>query len=283
MKIFLAGATGAIGRLLVPQLVAAGHTVTGTTRRADKLPALAALGARPVVLDALDRAAVLAALRAEQPDVLIHMLTDLAGLDFAANARLRVDGTRHLVDAARAAGVPRMIAESISWMYAPGPGPADEDEPLHLDAPAPRDRAVAAVRALDQAVAEMPVGVVLRFGILYGPGTWYSRDGLTTEQIRRGELPATDGVTAFIHVADAAQAVVQALGWPSGPVNIVDDEPAPGAEWVPLYARLVGAPPPPHQPGAEPWERGESNAKARQLGWQPAHPTWREGFKEALS
>ena len=275
MKIFVAGATGAIGRLLVPLLVAAGHRVAGSTRSAEKSAGIAAAGAQPLVLNALDREPVFAGLRAERPDVVIHMLTDLAGLDFGANARLRVEGTRNLVDAALAAGVPRMIAESISWMYRPGFGPATEEEPLDLDAPPPRGRAVAAVRALDQALAEMTVGVVLRYGILYGPGTWYSRDGLTTEQFRRGEIAATGGVTSFVHVADASQAAVQALAWPSGPVNIVDDKPARGSEWAPLYASLVGAPPPPVKPGAEPWERGESNARARGLGWIPANPSWR--------
>jgi nucleoside-diphosphate-sugar epimerase len=282
MKIFLAGASGAIGRLLVPLLVAAGHEVTGTTRSPEKFAAIAAGGARPVALNALDRAGVLATLRAERPEVLIHMLTDLAGRDFAANSRLRLEGSRNLVDAAHAAGIQRMIGESISWIYAPGTGPAHEDEPLDLDAPLPRGRMVGVVHSAEQAAAELPNSVMLRCGIFYGPGTWYARDGLTTEQIRRGQIEATEGVTSFIHVADAAQAVLQALDWPSGVVNIVDDEPAPGTEWVPLYARLVGAPPPPVKHTAAPWERGESNAKARGLGWRPKFPSWREGFKSAL-
>jgi nucleoside-diphosphate-sugar epimerase len=283
MKIFVAGAAGAVGRLLVPLLVAAGHAVAGSTRSAGKSAGIAAAGARPVVANALEREGLFAALLAERPDVVIHQITDLSGLDFAANTRLRVEGTRNLVDAARAAGVERMIAQSISWIYVPGPVPAGEGEPLDLSAPAPRGRMVAAAHALDQAVAEMPIGVVLRYGIFYGPGTWYARDGLTTVQVRRGEIVATDGLTSFVHVADAARAALQALNWPSGPVNIVDDEPAPGTEWVPLYAKLVGAPPPPMKPGAEPWERGASNAKARSLGWRPAFPTWRAGFKAALA
>jgi len=282
MKIFLAGASGAIGRLLVPLLVAAGHEVSGTTRSPDKFAALAATGARPVALNALDREGVLAALRAAQPEVLIHMLTDLAGLDYAANSRLRLEGSRNLVDAARALGIQRMIGESISWVYAPGSGAANEDEPLDLNAPLPRGRMVGVVHSAEQAAAEMPMSVMLRCGVFYGPGTWYARDGRTTEQIRRGEIDATDAVTSFIHVADAAQAVLQALDWPSGVVNIVDDEPAPGTEWVPLYASLVGAPPPPVKHTAKPWERGESNAKAKTLGWRPRYATWREGFKSAL-
>ncbi len=283
MKILLAGATGAIGRLLVPLLVAAGHEVAGTTRHAEKREQIAASGARPVVADALDREAMFAALRAEHPDVVIHQLTDLGGRDFAGNSRLRIAGTRHLVDAALAVGVQRMIAQSIAWIYVPGQRPASEDEPLDLGAPASRGSTIAAVQALEEAVAAVPVGVVLRYGVLYGPGTWYSRDGWFTEQVCRGEVAATDGVTSFLHVADAAQAALQALDWPAGPLNIVDDEPAAGTDWLPLYASLVGAPPPPVKPGAEGWERGASNARARQLGWRPRYPTWREGFKAELA
>ena len=283
MKIFLAGATGVIGRLLVPLLVDAGHAVTGTTRRAERLGQVAAAGARPVLVDVLDRAALFAALDGARPDLVIHQLTDLSGRDFAANSRLRIEGTRNLVDAARAVGVRRLIAQSIAWVYVPGRGPAREEEALDLAAAPPRGPLVAAVHALERAVADVPVGVVLRYGLLYGPGTWYARDGLTAAQVRRGELAATDGVSSFVHVADAAQAALAALAWPAGPVNVVDDEPAVGTAWLPRYARLLGAPPPPVRPGREGWERGASNARARERGWRPAYPTWREGFKEALA
>jgi len=282
LKIFLAGATGAIGRLLLPLLVEAGHDVAGTTRSEAKQAQIAAQGGRPVVVDVLDRDAVFAVLNAERPDVVIHQLTDLSRRDFAGNSRLRIEGTRHLVDAALAVGVQRMIAQSIAWVCVPGQGPATEDEPLDLDAPPPRGETVAAVHSLEQAVAEMPVGVVLRYGILYGPGTWYSRDGLTTDQIRRGEIEASDAVTSFTHVEDAARAALLALDWPAGIYNIVDDAPAPAREWVAEYARLVGAPAPPIRAGAAAWERGVSNAKARALGWRPLYPSWREGFRSVL-
>lgn len=283
MKIFLAGATGAIGRLLVPLLLQAGHEVAGTTRSLVKIEQITALGARPIIVDALDRDAVFAALEAERPDVVIHQLTDLATRDFAANSNLRIVGTRNLVDAALAVGVRRLIAQSISWICVAGHEPSREDEALDLDAPPPRGSAVAATHALEQSVAEMPLGVVLRYGLFYGPGTWYARDGLTTEQIRRGEIKATDGLTSFVHVADAAQAALLALDWPAGIVNIVDDEPAAATEWLPLYAHLVGAPPPPVKSGALGWERGASNTKARQLGWQPLYPSWRDGFRKELT
>ncbi|MCC7451006.1 MAG: NAD(P)-dependent oxidoreductase [Anaerolineae bacterium] len=283
MKIFLAGATGAIGRLLVPLLFQAGHDVAGTTRSAAKCDQIVVAGARPVIMDAYDRDGVFAALHAERPDVVIHMLTDLNTRDFPGNSRLRIEGTRNLVDAARAVGVQRMIAESISWICAAGEGLSREDDPLDLDAPAPRGSTVAATKALEDAVAEIPKNIVLRYGILYGPGTWYSRDEWVSERMRKGEIEANDAVTSFIHVADAAQAARQALDWPAGIYNVVDDDPAAATAWVPLYARLIGAPPPPVRAGKQAWERGASNAKARGVGWRPQYPTWREGFTEVLA
>ncbi len=282
MKIFVAGASGAAGRLLLPMLREAGHAVTALTRSEARLPLLRELGAQPVVGDVLDRDATFAALAAARPDVVIHQLTDLAGRDFAANNRLRIEGTRNLVDASQAVGVGRMIAQSFYGAYGPGTGPAREEDALDVDAPPPRGTTARGVQALEQAVAEMPVGVVLRYALFYGPGTWYTRESLTTDQIRRGEISATDAVVSFIHIRDAARAALLALDWPAGVWNIADDEPAAGTEWVPLYAKLVGAPPPPLQPGRQPWERGESNAKARALGWQPLYPTWREGFVREL-
>lgn len=280
MKIFLAGATGAVGRLLLPLLVQAGHEVVGTTRHAAKSAQIAAAGGQPVVVDVLERTALFTVLQQAQPQVVIHQLTDLAERNFAGNSHLRVVGTRNLVDAALAVGVQRMVAQSIAWIYAPGAGPAAESEPLDLSAP-PRSTTVAAVQALEQAVAELPVGVILRYGLFYGPGTWYAADGLTTAQMCSGEFVGPAGVTSFLHVADAAFAAYQALTWPAGVYNIVDDEPATGAGWTPVYARLVSAPPPPLQPVAA-WERGASNAKARQVGWSPRFPSWREGFHAVL-
>jgi nucleoside-diphosphate-sugar epimerase len=283
LKILLAGATGAIGRLLLPMLIEAGHEVAGTTRSPNKRDQITALGGRPIILDAMDRDAVFAVLEAEKPDVVISQMTDLATRDFAANSKLRIEGSRNLVDASKSAGVQRMIAESISWVQIAGDTPADENEPLDLDAGGARKGTIAAVQALEQAVAEMPIGVVLRYGILYGPGTWNSRDELTTEQIRNGEIVTNDAVTSYVHVEDAARAALLALDWPAGIYHIVDDAPATASEWVPLYASLVGAPVPPRAAGREGWERGQSNAKARGMGWTPRYPDWRAGFKQELS
>lgn len=280
MKIFLAGATGVIGRSLVPMLVEAGYEVAGTTRREESVGLLRSLGAKPLVVDVLDRDLLFRVMEAERPDAVIHQLTDLRTRDMKANARVRIDGTRNLVDAARAIGVRRVVAQSISFVYAPGIGPAREDEPLDLEAPLPRRATVEAVSYLERAVTELPEGIVLRYGSLYGPGTWHAPDGLFAEQVRRGERAANEGITSFVHVADAARAALLALAWPAGIVNVVDDEPAPATEWLRYYAELLGAPPPPIASGAGRGERGASNAKARQeLGWQPLYPSWREGFR----
>lgn len=258
MKIFLAGASGAIGRRLVPLLVKAGHEVTGTTRRADRAQGIADLGAEPVVVDVYDSERLHALIAEASPDVVMHQLTDLSGEDFQANSRLRIEGTRNLVDAAAAAGVEVMVAQSIAWLYVPGTEPAVETDPLDTS-----NRSYLGVAALEEAVASMPRGVVLRYGRLYGPGTWYAPDGLITERIRKGEFDEGPSWGCFVHVDDAATAAVAALDWPSGVVNIVDDEPT--TEWI----KAFGGTPPKGVPSGRPI----SNAKAHTLGWRPTHPT----------
>ncbi|WP_276355460.1 NAD-dependent epimerase/dehydratase family protein [Cohnella caldifontis] len=283
MKIFVAGATGAIGRLLLPKLVQAGHEVVGMTHAAERGELIRAFGAKAVVADAYDRDGVRAAVADVRPDVVIHQLTSLGEWNLEENARIRIEGTRHLVYAARAAGVKRMIAQSIAWAYEPGEVPATEDVPLDLGATSPRKRTIDGVAALENAVAEMPHSVILRYGMLYGPGTWYEAGGTVAESVRNRELPATDGVRSFLHVEDAANAALLALDWPDGPVNVADDEPAAGTEWLPIYAEVLKAPAPEYQPGRQAWERGASNAKARNAyGWKPLFPTWRSGFAQAI-
>jgi nucleoside-diphosphate-sugar epimerase len=283
MKILLAGASGVIGRTLVPLLVGAGHEVAGTTRAAASAALIESLGARPVVVDVYARERLFEVMRTERPDAIIHQLTDLRARDFAANARLRSAGTRNLIDAAHAVGVGRVVAQSLAFAYAPGDGPAGEEEPLDVDAPPPLNQTAAGVRALEAAVGEVAEGVVLRYGALYGPGSWMAHDGPVAEQVRRGELAANEGITSFVQVEDAARAALLALGWPRGAYNIVDDEPAPATTWLPIYAGALGAPAPASTSGSRRGERGASNAKAReQLGWQPRYASWRVGFREAL-
>jgi nucleoside-diphosphate-sugar epimerase len=186
--------------------------------------------------------------------------------------------------------VRRIVAQSIAWAYAPGDDPADESTALDYDADAPRASLIAGVDALERMVAEIEHPVVLRYGRLYGPGTWFRPDGLAARVLRGatddpdafylGDLTANDAVSSFVHVADAATAAVAALRWPDGPVNVVDDEPAPAHEWLPALAAAVGAPAPARATGRSGWERGATNALARSRGWTPQH-SWRTGFGEA--
>jgi nucleoside-diphosphate-sugar epimerase len=304
MRIFLAGASGAVGRPLVGLLTENGHDVVGTTRDPRKADLLRVLGAKPVVLNVLDRDRLAEAVREARPDAVIHQLTDLSRMDFAATNRLRIEGTRNLVDAARAVGVRRMVTQSFGPAYAPGEGVATEETPLYHDVSevwsggaaletgkgtvaATTESVSAVVSALvtmEAAVAELPESVVLRYGLLYGPGTSFAADGFMTDQVRRGQMPANENVTSFVHVEDAARAAMLALDWPAGVYNIVDDDPAPAREWLLRYAAQVGGPPPSEIDGQDAlMSRGISNAKAkRRVGWSPHHPSWRAGFLERV-
>lgn len=284
MKIFVAGAAGVIGRLLLPKLIEAGHQVVGMTHREEHVDIIRKSGARAFLADAFDREAIMSAIAAERPEAVIHQLTSLRDWNLEENARIRIEGTRNLVDAAKAANVSRIVAQSIGWAYEPGESPAAEDVPLDIAAPMPRKRTIEGITALERAAAELPNHVILRYGMLYGPGTWYDRQGMMADKVRRKEVPATNGVTSFLHVEDAAHAALLALDWASGPVNIVDDEPAPGTEWLPVYASAAGAPEPGFQAGSNRGERGASNFKARnEYGWEPSYPTWRTGFGKTMA
>ena len=318
MRVLLAGASGAIGNTLTPALVAAGHTVHGTTRTGTHAAAVERAGATPVVMDGLDRESVLRAVEEAKPDVVIHELTALKGgldpkhfdRDFAMTNRLRTEATRHLLEAARANGVSRFIAQSYTgWTNErtgrSGPdGLADESTPLDPNPGREARETLDAMRWLETTVPSATdlEGIVLRYGGFYGPGTGIARDESSEmlELITKRRLPIVGtgaGVWSFIHAVDAASATVAAVehGTP-GLYNIVDDEPAPVAEWLPALARELGAKPPRHVPA---WlarlligehgvnmmtnARGSSNAKAkRELGWALRYPTWRLGFAEGL-
>jgi nucleoside-diphosphate-sugar epimerase len=304
MRVFLAGATGVIGRPLVPQLLAAGHDVTAMTRSVLRAAELEAAGAHPIVCDVFDADAVRAAVADAAPDVVMHQLTSLpAKLDWAdlhvfdANNRVRTEGTQILVDAAVAARARRFVAQSIAFVLAPtGEFVKDEDAPLFTDAPPPVGGSIAAVAEHERLVTSTAGidGLVLRYGLLYGAGTANDRFGATAVDIRAGRLPIYEGATgmySWLHVEDAASAAVAAVerGAP-GIYNVVDDEPAPQPEWLPVLARALGADPPPVAEEPAPPQalemslRGTFNAKAkRELGWQPRYPSWREGFAASLA
>lgn len=275
MRILLAGGAGAIGRQLVPRLVAAGHEVHATTRKQSRQDLIGAMGGSPVLLDILDRDAVLSAVATLKPDVIINQLTDLAGGFGPGNSFIRVHGTRNLVDAAKANGIERMVSQSIAWVVEPGDGPATEEVPI-AGGLAESDTNFG-VRSLETTTAELPFGIVLRYGFFYGPGTFYAQDGQNGIAARSGTLVASRAIANFVHVIDAARATVAALDWPAGVVNILDDEPAPGTDWVPVFAAALGGPVPHDRPGVG-GGRAISNAKAKSLGFELQFPTWRVGF-----
>ena len=276
LRILVAGGSGVLGSRVVNLLVRAGHEVWATTRRGDREPLIAASGAKPVVMDALVAEEVDRAVEVSAPEAIIHELTDLAGSDFAGNARLRVDGTANLVAAARAHGVEHMIAQSIAWMYEPGEGPADETVPLARTSDGAS--AFPSVEALEESVLGLRHGVALRYGILYGPGTWYAADGDIYRRAAGGEVVATTAWTSFVHADDAAEATVAALGWPAGVVNVVDDAPTHVEEWGPRLVAVAGGTARSISARAE--GRAASNARARSLGWTPRHPSWRDSWLE---
>lgn len=310
MRVFIAGATGAIGSRLVPLLVADGHDVVGTSRTPERLAGIDAAGATGMTMDALDAASVRTAVLAAHPDVIVHELTGLSALagdvkhfdeEFAATNALRTVGTDHLLAAAREAGVDRFIAQSYAgWPNARTGGPVKtEEDPLDPAPTAASRQSIAAIRHVERATTDA-AGLVLRYGNLYGPGNAIGRGGAMLEMVRARKLPLVGGGTgvwSFLHVEDAASATALAVtrGAP-GIYNIVDDDPAPVSEWLPELARITGARPPLHVPALVARAligehgvsmmtevRGSSNAKAkRELGWEPRYPSWREGFRTGL-
>jgi len=310
MRVFLAGASGAIGRPLVRQLTAEGHEVLGMTSRPANAPAVEAAGGRAIVCDALDAEAVTAAVAEVSPEVVISQLTrlpkddfDPRKIDYGPTNRARAGGGHNLLEAAKTAGARRFVTQSVAFIYAPEGDPVkDETAPIWSNAPEPFRGGALATAEHEREVLDAGGidGAVLRYGFFYGPGTYYARDGGTARRVKSRRFPIVgrgDAVFSFIHVEDAAAATVVACerGSP-GIYNIVDDEPAPLREWLPFYAEALGAKRPlrvptflarifggPFATAMATELRGASNAKARrELGWQPGYPSWRQGFREAL-
>jgi 2-alkyl-3-oxoalkanoate reductase len=303
MRVFVAGATGVVGKPLVSALIAAGHEVTGTTRSPGKASQLTNMGATPVIVDGLDRPAVLQAVQAAEPEVIVHQMTALTHLrsfrrfdqQFALTNELRTKGTDYLLDAAAATGTRRFIAQSfIGWNNARTGGPVkSEADPLDPHPLAATTKTMAAIRHVEETVPQaVPEGLVLRYGMFYGPG---ASDAML-DVVAKRKMPVIGGGTgvwSFTEVTDAAAATAAAItrGAP-GVYNIVDDDPAPVRDWLPYLSECLGVKPPMHVPA---WlgrllagglvlsmmteARGASNAKAkRELGWAPSYPSWRDGF-----
>ncbi|MGI5420797.1 NAD-dependent epimerase/dehydratase family protein [Actinomadura luteofluorescens] len=308
MRVLVAGATGAIGRELLPRLIEAGHEVFAMVRGESGMSEATRMGAEPVVADALDRAQVEAAVRQAAPEVIVHQLTAIGHVDtrhfertFAATDRLRTEGTDNLLAAARAVGVRRFVVQSNgAFTYDRTGGPVkSEDDPLDRSPIAQMTSMIAAIGHLEKAVldADWTEGIVLRYGAFYGPGTSMAPGSEQFEMIRKRRFPIVGdggGVWSFVHIADAAEATLAAVeNGGRGVYNIVDDDPAPVAEWLPELASMLGAKKPMRVPrfvgrlaAGEAGVvlmtelRGASNAKAkRELGWHPAHPSWRQGLQ----
>ena len=310
MRVFVAGASGVIGRPLVRKLVAAGHKVTVTTRKQEPAEAIGAAGAEAAICDALDAAAVEDVVVAAAPEVIVSELTslpqeyDLRKIDYEPTNRLRVEGGRHLISAGRKVGARRFVTQSVAFIYEPeGDWVKDEEARPWVSAPAKFSVGVEATLTSEREAieAEGMEGLVLRYGQFYGPDTYFDRGGSIAERVRKRHFPiigSGTGVFSFVHIDDAADATVAAVeGGVPGVYNVVDDDPAHLRDWLPVYAEALGAKRPMRVPkfvarllggklapvmGME--LRGASNAKAkRELGWQPAHPSWRQGFAESLS
>jgi nucleoside-diphosphate-sugar epimerase len=309
VRVFVAGASGVIGRRLVPQLLAAGHEVTGMTRSEEAAERIRAGGAEAAVCDAFDADGLRRAVAAARPEAVMNQLTSLPQrydprkIDYEPTNRVRIEGGRNLIAAATAAGARRLVTQSIAFLYAPEGSPVkDEEARPFTDAPGAFRSGVEAMLTAERDALEAPgiESLVLRYGWFYGPGTYYAPGNSQAEDVRRRRFPIVgkgSGVFSFIHIDDAAGATVAALDrGESGIYNVVDDEPAPLREWLPAYAEALGAKRPFRVPtwlarlvagpivSALVTElRGASNAKAkRELGWQPRYPSWRQGFREAL-
>jgi nucleoside-diphosphate-sugar epimerase len=312
MKVFVAGATGAVGRPLTRLLVAAGHDVVAMTRSAARGEPLRALGAELVVADALDRAAVADAVTSAHPDVVVNELTAIENLRsfrnvdraFAKTNRLRTEGTDNLVDAAVRSGAALIVSQSYgAWLYdRSSDGLKSEDDALDPAPPSGLRQTVAGIRHLEQATLQAPdtTGIVLRYANFYGPGTSIAVDADIADAVHKRRVPVIGdggGVWSFIHVDDAAGATVAAIAAGVGGIfNVVDDEPAATRDWIPAFADAIGARPPRRVPTwlARPLAgeigviamtrlKGMSNAKARAtFGWQPSFPSYREGFRDGI-
>jgi nucleoside-diphosphate-sugar epimerase len=308
MRVLLAGAAGAIGRPLVPLLVQKGYEVHGTTRSAERAKDIEAAGATAEIVDFLKPGSASRLVQKIQPDVIVDQLTSLPQqLDpkkleaaFSANDSVRFEGTGALLRAAEDHGVKRYVAQSIAFLYAPdGGGIKTENSPAWLDAPQPFARSVEIHTLNERKVtrSESLTGVVLRFGDLYGPGTWFASDGSTSQAIRERQYPVVGGgagVNSLIHVSDAAAAAALAVERGAGIYNVVDDEPVTNKELLPYVAELLGAKKPRKVPAwlarrvagefivaSATHKAGASNAKAKaELGWQPAIPSWRDGLRD---
>lgn len=277
-KIFVSGATGLIGMRLTERLLKEGHNVAGFTTSENGKARLEKVGAQAFIGNILEPDTIEAAIKAFQPEVIMHQITDLKNVDMAANTKVRVEGTRHLADIALKYNVPRIISQSLAFMYEPGETLATEATPLDTNSSGDRKITVDGVIGVESESQRLAHAVILRYGMMYGPGTWYGKDGMIYNQFKEGNVQLSKGITSYVHIDDTVEAAIKALDFEPGIYNVTDDEPIDGETWATWYAEQLNVSPHIEFFEAQPFERGADNQKYKTQGGKLLYSTWRDGM-----
>ncbi len=277
-KIFVTGATGLIGTKLTKRLIEEGYEVAGLTTSEKGKEKLDNAGVKAYIGNILEYDTIEKSIGDFKPDIIMNEITDLKQVDMSANTKVRIDGTRNLVEAAIKHDVPHIQSQSIAFVYEAGDTLATEETSLDYDASGDRKITVDGVEGLEKESARLNKYVILRYGLLYGPGTWYGKDGMIYEQFINGEVTMTDGVQSFIHIDDAVETAIQALNFESGIYNVADDEPVKGDDWAKWYANELNVTPTLNIEPAAPFERGVTNKKFKDQGSNLIYTTWKDGM-----
>lgn len=277
-KIFVTGATGLIGTKLTKRLIEEGYEVAGLTTSEKGKEKIDNAGVKAYIGNILEYDTIEKSIGDFKPDIIMNEITDLKQVDMSANTKVRIDGTRNLVEAAIKHDVPHIQSQSIAFVYEAGDTLATEETSLDYDASGDRKITVDGVEGLEKESARLNKYVILRYGLLYGPGTWYGKDGMIYEQFINGEVTMTDGVQSFIHIDDAVETAIQALNFESGIYNVADDEPVKGDDWAKWYANELNVTPTLNIEPAAPFERGVTNKKFKDQGSNLIYTTWKDGM-----
>lgn len=277
-KIFVTGATGLIGTKLTKRLIEEGYEVAGLTTSEKGKEKLDNAGVKAYIGNILEYDTIEKSIGDFKPDIIMNEITDLKQVDMSANTKVRIEGTRNLVEAAIKHDIPHIQSQSIAFVYEAGDTLATEETSLDYDASGDRKITVDGVEGLEKESARLNKHVILRYGLLYGPGTWYGKDGMIYNQFINGEVTMTDGVQSFIHIDDAVETAIQALNFESGIYNVADDEPVKGDDWAKWYANELNVTPTLNIEPAAPFERGVTNKKFKDQGGKLIYATWKDGM-----
>ncbi|WP_436895742.1 NAD-dependent epimerase/dehydratase family protein [Mammaliicoccus sciuri] len=277
-KIFVTGATGLIGTKLTKRLIEEGYEVAGLTTSEKGKEKLDNAGVKAYIGNILEYDTIEKSIGDFKADIIMNEITDLKQVDMSANTKVRIEGTRNLVEAAIKHDVPHIQSQSIAFVYEAGDTLATEETSLDYDASGDRKITVDGVEGLEKESARLNKHVILRYGLLYGPGTWYGKDGMIYNQFINGEVTMTDGVQSFIHIDDAVETAIQALNFESGIYNVADDEPVKGDDWAKWYSNELNVTPTLNIEPAAPFERGVTNKKFKDQGGKLIYSTWKDGM-----